>query len=104
MNHQAKPGKERGLTQSLVLSDFVQHLALREAFGRQLFSVAHPVLQSAQAGRHVVQSLVQLTLNLLQREEGRVSSALVPVRSCSHALKSEGRNGCCEKNDMFLCV
>lgn len=56
---------ERRLTQSLVLSDFVQHLALREAFRGQLFGVAHPLLQRAQAGRHVVQSLVELALDLL---------------------------------------
>lgn len=56
--------KERRLTQSLVLSDFVQHLALREAFRRQLLSVAHPLLQCAQTSRHVVQSLVQLALDL----------------------------------------
>lgn len=52
------------LTQSLVLSDFVQYLALSEAFGGQLFGVAHPFLQSTQTGRHVIQRLVQLTLDL----------------------------------------
>lgn len=59
-----KVGKGSTLTQSLIFSDFVQHLALGEAFGGQLCGVAHPFLQGAKTGGHVIQHLIQLTLDL----------------------------------------
>ena len=38
-----------------------------QAFGRQLFGVAHALLQGTKAHRHIIQGLVKLGLNLSQR-------------------------------------
>lgn len=64
---------ERSLTQRLVFFDFLQHLALGQAFCWQLVSVAHPLFQGAHTHRHVLQSLVQLLLNLFGENEKNVS-------------------------------